>query len=137
MSLGIVLFSLILNLSTSWAETIQINTTEPVICFTEADAKTKILLPLENSIDYQQEIELLKQTTQELEKQIVLLKEMNKLQSEQLELSKQTIESYKKLLDSQKEAYERKIENEKPSIWGKIAATFGGLGIGILIGLLL
>ena len=106
------------------------------MCFTEEDTK-KIVVELENSADYQEQVSLLKDANSELEKQIVSLKEINKLQQEQLEISKQTIESYKNLLNAQKEAYEKEIENSKPSIWGRIFAGAGGLGIGILVGLLL
>ena len=102
--------------------TVIVNTTSPVVCFTEDDTK-KIVVDLENSNDYREQVEI--------------LKEINKLQQEQLEISKQTIESYKNLLNAQKEAYEKEIENSKPSIWGKIFAGVGGLGIGILVGLLL
>jgi hypothetical protein len=155
-SLGIVLISLIINPSISYSQnipkaisgtissgdittgtsTVKVSTTEPVICFTETDA-SKMIVELENSGDYQEQIDLLKQANAELEKQIGLLKDINKLQQEQLNVSKQTIESYKELLKTQKEAYEKQIENNKPSIWGKIAAAAGGLGIGVLIGLLL
>ncbi len=111
-------------------------TTESVVCFKESDA-AKIVVELENARDYQEQIELLKQANQELEKQITLLKEANKLQQEQLGVAKQTVESYKKLLETQKQAYEKKIENEKPSIWGKIMIGIGSLGVGVLVGLLL
>ena len=110
--------------------------TDPVICFKEADAN-KIIVRLETADDYEVEIDLLKQGNLELEKQINLLKEVNKLQTEQLLVSKQTINSYKELLKTQKEAYEKQIENTKPSVWGKIFAAVGGIGIGVLIGLLL
>lgn len=123
---------------TSYAQTstVTVNTASPVVCFTEDDAK-KIVVDLENVNDYKEQVELLKEANAELEKQIISLKEINKLQQEQLEITKQTIESYKNLLKTQKEAYEKEIENNKPSIWGKIFAGIGGLGIGILVGLLL
>jgi hypothetical protein len=114
-----------------------VNTKEPVICFTEADVTNKVVVQLENNKDYESEIILLKQGTTELEKQIELLKESNKLQKEQLDITKQTIDSYRELLKSQKEAYEKQIENSKPSIFEKIFAAIGGVGIGILVGLLL
>ena len=158
MSLKIVLISLVILPLTSYAQppegsisattiksstsdvkqtsTVIVNTTSPVVCFTEDDTK-KIVVDLENSNDYREQVEILKEANAELEKQIISLKEINKLQQEQLEISKQTIESYQKLLNAQKEAYEKEIENSKPSIWGKIFAGAGGLGIGILVGLLL
>jgi len=106
------------------------------VCFTEEDAK-KIVVELENSADYQEQIELLKDANVELEKQISFLKDINKLQQEQLTISKQTIESYKELIKSQREAYETEIKNTKPSIWKQIITGISGLGIGILIGLIL
>jgi uncharacterized membrane protein (DUF106 family) len=138
LSLKIVLISLVILPLTSYAQpsTVTVNTTDPVVCFTEDDAK-KIVVDLENVNDYKEQVELLKEANAELEKQIISLKEINKLQQEQLEITKQTIESYKNLLKTQKEAYEKEIENNKPSIWGKIFAGIGGLGIGILVGLLL
>ena len=102
--------------------TVIVNTTSPVVCFTEDDTK-KIVVDLENSNDYREQVEI--------------LKEINKLQQEQLEISKQTIESYQKLLNAQKEAYEKEIENNKPNIWEKIFVGVGAAGIGVLIGLLL
>jgi uncharacterized membrane protein (DUF106 family) len=138
LSLKIVLISLVILPLTSYAQTstVTVNTASPVVCFTEDDAK-KIVVDLENVNDYKEQVELLKEANAELEKQIISLKDINKLQQEQLNVSKQTIESYKELLKTQKEAYEKQIENNKPSIWGKIAAAAGGLGIGVLIGLLL
>ncbi len=145
MSLGIVLISLVILLSTSLAQTsntkpnqttILVNTDKPVVCFTEEDTK-KIVVELENSADYQEQVSLLKDANSELEKQIVSLKEINKLQQEQLEISKRTIESYKELIKTQREAYETEIKNTKPSIWKQIITGISGLGIGVLIGLIL
>lgn len=145
MSLGIVLISLVILPSTSLAQTsntkpnqttILVNTDKPVVCFTEEDTK-KIVVELENSADYQEQVSLLKDANSELEKQIVSLKEINKLQQEQLEISKRTIESYKELIKTQREAYETEIKNTKPSIWKQIITGISGLGIGILIGLVL
>jgi predicted transcriptional regulator len=116
--------------------TVTVNSTSPVVCFTEDDTK-KIVVDLENSNDYREQVEILKEANVELEKQIISLKEINKLQQEQLEISKQTIESYKNLLNAQKEAYEKEIENNKPNIWEKIFVGVGAAGIGVLIGLLL
>ena len=113
-----------------------VNTTEPVICYTEETGK-QIILQLENSNDYKTQVDLYKQGNVELEKQIDLLKETLVLQKQQRDVADQTIESYKKLITVQKDAYEKQIENNKPSIWGKIGAALGGLGIGALIGLLL
>ena len=116
--------------------TVIVNTTSPVVCFTEDDTK-KMVVDLENSNDYREQVEILKEANVELEKQIISLKEINKLQQVQLEISKQTIESYKNLLNAQKEAYEKEIENNKPNIWEKIFVGVGAAGIGVLIGLLL
>jgi len=88
-------------------------------------------------VDYQEQVRLLKDANSELEKQIVSLKEINKLQQEQLEISKRTVESYKELVKTQREAYETEIKNTKPSIWKQIITGISGLGIGILIGLVL
>lgn len=115
---------------------VTVNSTSPVVCFTEDDTK-KMVVDLENSNDYREQVEILKEANVELEKQIISLKEINKLQQEQLEISKQTIESYKNLLNAQKEAYEKEIENNKPNIWEKIFVGVGAAGIGVLIGLLL
>jgi len=138
LSLKIVLISLVILPLTSYAQTstVIVNSTSPVVCFTEDDAK-KMVVDLENSNDYREQVEILKEANAELEKQITLLKEINKLQQEQSEISKQTIESYQKLLKAQKEAYEKEIENNKPSIWEKIFVGIGAAGIGVLIGSLL
>ena len=113
-----------------------VNTTKPVICYEEKTG-SQMILQLENAKDYKTQVDDLKQGNAELEKQIALLKEANKLQAEQRDIANQTIESYKGLLKVQKESFEKQIENQKPSIWGKIGAALGGLGIGILIGMLL
>jgi len=85
--------------SNSYAQTSDVNTV--TICFSEEQVK-KMVVELENVEDYKEQIELLKQANDELTKQILALKEINKLQQEQLKISEQTIESYKKLLDTQK-----------------------------------
>ena len=95
-----------------------------------------MVVELENVEDYKEQIELLKQANDELTKQILALKEINKLQQEQLKISEQTIESYKKLLDTQKEAFEKELKN-KSGIWDKILVGLGSLGVGLLVGLLL
>lgn len=129
MSFGIVLFSLVINplINLSYAGD---------ICFSENDAK-QMLVQLESVADYKEQIELMKSANQELLKQIELLKQVNKLQVDQLTTYKKTIDAYDALLKSQKNAYEKQIENERPSIFGKIFAGVGGIGTGILIGLIL
>ncbi len=129
MSFGIVLFSLVINplINLSYAGD---------ICFSENDAK-QMLVQLESVADYKEQIELMKSANQELLKQIELLKQVNKLQVDQLTTYKKTIDAYDALLKSQKNAYEKQIENERPSIFGKIFAGVGGIGAGILIGLIL
>jgi len=129
LSFGIVLFSLVINplINLSYAGD---------ICFSENDAK-QMLVQLESVADYKEQIELMKSANQELLKQIELLKQVNKLQVDQLTTYKKTIDAYDALLKSQKNAYEKQIENERPSIFGKIFAGVGGIGAGILIGLIL
>jgi len=119
--------------SNSYAQTSDVNTV--TICFSEEQVK-KMVVELENVEDYKEQIELLKQANDELTKQILALKEINKLQQEQLKISEQTIESYKKLLDTQKEAFEKELKN-KSGIWDKILVGLGSLGVGLLVGLLL
>jgi len=166
LSLGIVLISLVLNPLTSYSQEIKripgtitsgdigpskqistpvapvgqawvlVNTIEPVICYEEKTG-SQMILQLENARDYKTQVDDLRQGNIELEKQIALLKESNKLQNEQFDISKRTIESYKELLKVQKEAYERQIDNVKPSIWDKIFSVLGGIGLGILVGILL
>lgn len=138
MSLEIVLISLVILPLTSYAQssTVIVNTLEPVVCFTETDAK-RIVVDLENVNDYREQVDLLKQANVELEKQIESLKKINKLQQEQLEISNQTIESYKKLLDAQRDAYETEIKKNKPSVLKTFFTGVGGMGIGILVGILL
>ena len=133
MSLLIGLISLVILPSNSYAQTSDVNTV--TICFSEEQVK-KMVVELESVEDYKEQIELLKQANDELTKQILALKEINKLQQEQLKISEQTIESYKKLLDTQKEAFEKELKN-KSGIWDKILVGLGSLGVGLLVGLLL
>lgn len=116
--------------------TVIVNTTSPVICFSEEDAK-KIVVQLEDLADYKDQVEILKQQNQELLKQIELLKTINKLQQDQIVLSTQAITNLNEVIKSQKNAYEKKIEEEKPSILNKLYTTVGTLGVGVLIGILL
>lgn len=144
MSLEIVLLLLVLsplisvcysqenNFSSVGQTWVLVNTTEPVVCYEEKIAK-QIILQLENAIDYKTQVEDLKLSNFELEKQIILLKEVNRLQAEQRDIANQAIESYKELLRVQKESFEKQIENQKPSVWSKIGAVLGGMGVGALL----
>lgn len=96
-----------------------------------------MILDIENTQDYKEQVDLLKQSTAELEKQVNLLRQVNELQDQQIQTAEQTVISYHNLLKAQKEAYEKEIENNKPSIWREIGIGIGAAGIGALMGALL
>jgi len=112
------------------------SSTNKIICFSEEDAG-KIVVDLEK---YQKQIELvslLKEENKELETKIQNLDKIIKSQDEIIKKSNESIENLQKLVDTQREAYEKQIAESKPSIWKFIGTALGSLAVGLCIGLLI
>jgi len=106
------------------------------ICFTP-DTTGQIVVEIEKCRLIQQEVELLRQKNDELERQIALYKEMNVIQEQQIQTLKKTTETYVDLLKTQGEAYEKQIKQAKPNILNEIMKGTAFVGLGLLVGLLL
>ena len=104
-----------------------------------SDAK-KIVVNLEKSNLYQQEIDQLENGNKQLiEQNGNLLKQINVLKDE-LKIKDDQINIARKQIDDQKKIYEDKVkacEETKPSVFNKISGILGGFGLGILVGLFL
>ena len=111
-------------------------TTGGEVCFPEETSKIMVV-EFERGRLISDEIVLLKQKNDELERQIKLLTEINSIQEQQIQTLKKATETYQDLLKAQGEAYEKQLKLSKPNIWAEILQGAGYVGLGILIGLLL
>jgi len=109
---------------------------EPIICFKESDA-SQIVVKLENYPKLEDNIRLLKEENAELEKKINNLNEIIKSQEIVIANSEKTIKKLEETIITQKKAYEKQIEESKPSIWRYIGTAIGSLAVGLCIGLLI
>jgi len=107
-----------------------------VICFSEEDAG-KIVVDLEKYQKQSELVDLIKEENKELEIKIANLDKIIKSQDEIIKKSNESIENLQKLMDAQKEAYEKQIQESKPSIWKFIGTALGSLAVGLCIGLLI
>lgn len=106
------------------------------ICFDERVA-SDVVVELEQGRIIKQETELLKENNAELQKQIDLLKQIIALKDMQLESTNKALKQYSELLDEQGKLYGEALKRSKPSFFEKLSDTFGSVGIGIIIGVLL
>lgn len=106
------------------------------ICFSE-DTARRITVDLEKAKSLKEQVELYEKGNAELEKQITLLKEINKLKDEQIAINNMTIKQYQELLKFQKDTYEQIVKDAKPSVLKQIIDALGFIGIGILAGILI
>ncbi len=111
-------------------------TNNKIICFSEQDAG-KMVVDLEKYQKQSEIVKLLKEENKELEIKIDNLNKIIKSQDEIIKKSNETIANLQKLLDTQKEAYEKQIKESKPSIWSYIGTAIGSLAVGLCIGLLI
>jgi len=109
---------------------------EPIICFKESDA-SQIVVKLENYPKLQDNIKTLKEENAELDIKIDKLNKIIKSQETIIANAEKTIKRLEETIDTQKKAYEKQIEEAKPSIWSYIATALGSLAVGLCIGLLL
>lgn len=79
------------------------------------------------------EVTLYRQANTELEKQIELLKERNKLTEQEVGVLKETITQYKDLLDFQQKSYKEILKASRPNPIKEAGKAAGWIGIGILL----
>lgn len=107
------------------------------VCFPVPEVDNVIIVGLENKDSGDQIIEKLTTENALLEKKIENLEKIIALQEQEVAVKDKTIAALDKLLDSQKKAYEKQIEESKPSIFkqiefGVICAAIGGAIVKIL-----
>lgn len=123
---GILGLSLLISF-TVWAESPVVK--EAGICFSNSDGAL-IVKQLEDYNNQVKLIQLLKEENAELEKKIVNLEKINKLQEDQLAVDDGTIKKLTELQETQKKEYEKQIKEAKPSFFEKLKMGFGGAMIG-------
>ena len=106
------------------------------VCYSEDTAK-QITVDLEKAKSLKEQVELFEKGNAELEKQVSLLKEMNKLKDEQIAIGDKTIKQYQELLKFQKDTYEQAVKDTSPSVLKQVIDALGFLGIGVLAGVIL
>lgn len=99
------------------------------ICFSNEDAG-RMVVELENYEKQKEMIELLKEENVELEKKIENMQKISEFQDSQLATANETIKKLNELQETQKKAYEKQIEEVKPSFFDKLKLV----GSGVLIG---
>jgi hypothetical protein len=106
------------------------------VCFPVDTAKTMVV-ELEKSRIISEQVSLLQQKNDELERQIALMNEINVIQEKQIQTLKTATENYQNLIKAQGDAYEKQIKQSQPSIWSEIGKAAAFVGVGLLVGLLL
>lgn len=99
--------------------------------FTDEESSV-ILVTLEDNETRKEIIESLKEENIELNKKIENLTEINRLQTVRISQLEQTINSLEITIKGQAEAYEKKIEDQKPSFFDKLGWGASGSVIGFL-----
>lgn len=99
--------------------------------FTDEESAV-IVVTLEDNEARKVIIESLKEENLELNKKIENLIEINKLQTIRISQLEQTVNSLERTIEVQAEAYEKKIEDQKPSFFDKLGWGASGSVIGFL-----
>lgn len=99
--------------------------------FTDEESAV-IVVTLEDNETRKIIIESLKEENLELNKKIENLIEINKLQTIRISQLEQTVNSLERTIEVQAEAYEKKIEDQKPSFFDKLGWGASGSIIGFL-----
>lgn len=102
-----------------------------------SDAK-KIVVELEKTQLYAQQIQLLEEANTQLVEQTKIFQSQVDVLKKTIDLQKEQIDLTVKQMDDQKKVYEDKIkvyEKEKPSFLDKVVIGVGGAGVGALIAL--
>ena len=99
--------------------------------FTDEESAV-IVVTLEDNEARKVIIESLKEENLELNKKIENLIEINKLQTIRISQLEQTVNSLERTIEVQAEAYEKKIKDQKPSLFDKLGWGASGSVIGFL-----
>lgn len=99
--------------------------------FTDEESAV-IVVTLEDNETRKEIIESLKEENIELNKKIENLTEINRLQTVRISQLEQTVNSLERTIEVQAEAYEKKIEDQKPSFFDKLGWGASGSIIGFL-----
>lgn len=106
------------------------------VCVSEDSAK-RIVVDLEKGKINDEQVITLRAYNQEMEKQILLLKDVVTLKDGQIAKNEELIVQQKQLMEYQVQACEEKVKNAKPDFFDGLIKIIGGVGIGVLIGVLL
>lgn len=106
------------------------------VCFSGEDAQ-RMVVDLETGRNLQEQVDLYRKTTAELEGQIALLKEIDSLRKQQIEAGQTAIRQMQEIVSLQGKAYEEAVKASRPSLLKKVIDALGFIGIGILAGALL
>lgn len=106
------------------------------VCFSGEDAQ-RMVVDLEKGRNLQEQVELYRKATAELEQQIALLKEIDSLRKQQIEAGQTAIRQMQEIVSLQGKAYEEALQASRPSFLKKAIDALGLIGIGILAGALL
>jgi hypothetical protein len=132
MILGSIIIILLMFVSPSYCEDVQLNM--PI-----DDAK-KIVVELEKSKIYKEQVEIIEEMNGKLVEQTVILNDQIIILKSTVELKQKQLELTTEQMDKQKEVYEDKLEvceKDKPTFFDKFLIGTGGAGVGALIILLL
>lgn len=111
---------------------------EDVTLVTPINDAKRIVVNLERSNLYKNQIALLEKANAQLIKQNQILNEQIIILNEQIAVQKEQLELTIKQLETQKKLYEDKLEvaeKDKPSFLDKLMIGVGGAGIGAIIAL--
>lgn len=101
-----------------------------VIWMDEAEMASEVVPKLEKFSKMEEEIKVIKEEVTNCEKK-------NEEFKQQLVYCSDAKDDIVKVMDQQKEAFEKIIEESKTSIFEKIGIAGGGAGVGILIGVII
>lgn len=101
-----------------------------VIWMDEEEMASYVVPKLENFPKMADEINVLKE-------EVINCEKKNEESAQQLSLCNDAKDNITKLLDSQKESYEKIIKESQPSFLKKLGIAGGGAAVGILIGIII
>ena len=103
------------------------------VCFTESQAAS-IVVDLERAKIQREELEFQRQSNDELEKQVKLLKEVVALQKEQLKSAQDLNKAQAVAIEQQKQYYEKALKDAKPGFFESVFKAIGYIGVGLILG---
>lgn len=117
------------------------------ICFSATVFAQDVCLSLDSAMDITVELEkckfksqmldVEKQTTEELRKQVDLYKQLIDLKDKEIKVERLAKESYKEHGEFIQKSYAKALEDQKPSFIRQFINFVGFIGLGVLIGIVL